>query len=304
MTEKNPYYGEPPILIHSYVCYVDILGYSQLSKDAISSGNGDVFLNQIRRALTNAYERVRERAKGWGNSDQFSIKVFTDNIVLGYPIQNFQQTLGEGELGHIFSIISEFQVALSMEGFLARGGIAFGNHYMDGDIVFGDALLEAVSLDRTGDAPKVSLAPSVVKVLQYHLGFYGKTEDSPQSIDLLEDSDGTIFVNYLENAFIAFPDNAIFFEVFEKHKNTLIEGLKKYSGVPDVRAKFEWAARYHNFVCDDFLKKNPVPTSPDANEVYAAAAEEAIQLNDYKIDIESLAPVPGRLKLAPIRRGD
>ena len=298
---NNPYLSNPPKLISSFVCHVDILGYSQLSKEAISSGNGYDFLNKIRIALTKAYDRVRESSKGWKNSNRFSIKVFTDNIVVGYPVRNFQSSLGEGELGHIFSVFSEFQVALAMEGFLVRGGIAFGSHYMDDDIVFGDGLLEALKLDISGGAPKVSLAPSVVKILQRHLGFYSEPEHSPQSHDLLEDSDGSIFINYLENAFIAFPDAGIFFEVFEKHRNTIIDGLKKYSGLPDVRAKYEWAARYHNFVCEDFQNKNPVPTSPDADEIYAAAAIEARRLSDYIIDIESLAPAPGRLKLSTIR---
>jgi len=302
-TTKNPYHSNPPKLIPSFVCHVDILGYTQLSKEAITSGNGDVFLNKIRLALTEAYDRVRKSSKGWSNNHRFSIKVFTDNIVVGYPVMNFQISLGEEELGHIFSIFSEFQVALAMEGFLVRGGIAFGNHYMDEDIVFGDALLEAVKLDSTGGAPKVSLSPSAVEVLQHHLGFYSNPEHSPQSHDLLEDSDGSVFINYLENAFIAFPEGGIFFEVFEKHRNTIVDGLKKHSGFPDVRAKYEWAARYHNFVCEDFQVKHPVPTSPDADELYAAATIEARRLTEYKIDIESLAPAPGRLKLPPIRLG-
>lgn len=283
----NPYSSDPPKLIKSFVCHVDILGYSELSKEAIFSGNGDIFLNKIRLALTKAYDRVRKSSEGWSNKHLFSIKVFTDNIVLGYPVKDTERSVGEEELGHIFRIFSEFQVALVMEGFLVRGGIAFGKHYMDDDIVFGDALLEAVKLDSSGGAPKISLAPSAAKILQNSLGFRRASEHPPQSCDFLDDSDGSIFINYLENAFIGYPDEGVFFEVFECHRTTVVDGLKKYRGEPDVRAKYEWAARHHNFVCEDFQKKHPVPTSPDADEIYAAAASEARRLSDYMIDIES-----------------
>ncbi|MFC1666008.1 hypothetical protein ACFL17_10380 [Pseudomonadota bacterium] len=300
MIAFDPYKSTPPELVKSFVCYVDILGFSQLSKEAITSSNGDVFLRKIHLALTRAYDRVRKNSNEWSNKQRFSIKIFTDNIVVGYPIKHFTSNLGESELGHIFSVFSDFQVGLALEGFLVRGGIAFGDHYMDDEIVFGDALLGAVNQDSAGGAPKISLAPSAVKILQHHLGFYSDPQNSPQSQYLLEDSDNSIFVNYLERAFIAFPDAGIFFEVFEKHKKTLIEGLKKYSGNPDVRAKYEWAARYHNFVCDDFLEKNSIPTSLDVDEFYAAAVDEAQTLLEYKIDIESLAGTPSRLLLKPI----
>ncbi|TGA72006.1 hypothetical protein VFES401_05865 [Aliivibrio fischeri] len=295
------YESNPPTLKQSFVCHVDMLGYSQLCESAIKSNASNEFLNKIRTALNNAYTRVRERSRVFSNQNLFEIKVFTDNIVLGYPIEHFEETQGEGELGHIFDVFSEFQLGLAMEGFLVRGGIAFGQHYMDEEIVFGDALIEAVKQDKNGGAPKVSLAPSVVTILQRQLGFYSDPSWAPQSYDLLQDFDGSVFINYLKNAFIAFPEGGIFFDVFEKHKETLVTGLSEFRGVPSVKAKYEWAARYHNSVIDNFLREHPISTSPDADEVYAAAVIEAQQLLDYRIDIESFAAVPGQLTLQPIR---
>jgi len=301
MNNSEVYPTKNPKLVPSFVCHVDILGYSQLSNEALKSGTGNIFLNRIRFALNKAYKRVRENSKGWRSNDRFSIKIFTDNIVVGYPLLNFKSDYGEAELGHIFSTFSEFQIGLAMEGFLVRGGIAYGDHYMDDEIVFGDALLEAVAQDKAGGPPRISLAPSAVEVLQHHLGFYGESGWSPQHQDVLQDYDGTIFLNYLEEAFIAFPEDGIFFDVFSDHEDTIVSGLKKYKGNPDIRAKYEWAARYHNFICKEFPEKNPVPSSPDADEIYAAAAIEAQNLIKYQIDIESFAASPGRMKLKPIR---
>lgn len=290
-------------MLPSFVCFADILGYSQLSIEANKSGQDEQFLMKLRNALSTAYERVRKHANGWGGNEYFSIKVFTDNIVVGYPIPSYKISgdYGESELGEIFSIFAEFQVGLAMEGFLIRGGIAFGNHYMDDEIVFGDALIEAVAQDKGGGPPRISLAPSAVKMLQRHLGFYGETNWAPQFRDTLEDSDGTIFLSYLEEAFLAYPDGGIFFEVIERHRDTIIDGLKTYKGNPGVRSKYEWAARYHNFVCTEFAETNPVSHDPDADEISAAAAEEAQLLKNYLIDIEALAAVPKRINLKPIR---
>jgi hypothetical protein len=290
-------------MIPSFVCYADILGYSQLSIEANKSGQGEQFLAKLRDALSKAYERMRKRANGWGGDEYFSIKVFTDNIVVGYPIPLYKKRgdYGESELGEIFSIFAEFQVGLAMEGFLIRGGIAFGNHYMDDEIVFGDALIEAVAQDKGGGPPRISLAPSAVKMLQRHIGFYGEANWAPQFRDTLSDSDGTIFLNYLDEAFLAYPDGGVFFEVIESHKNTITDGLKTYKGSPGVRSKYEWAARYHNFICKEFAEDNPVSSDPDADEMLASAAAEAQLLNNYLIDIEALAAVPSRINIKPIK---
>lgn len=302
---NNPYTKSsgPVKLLPSFVCYADILGYSTLSKEALKTRKGLQFLKKLRYALSNAYERVREVSKGSGKDDTFfAMKVFTDNIVVGYPIHGPGQDYGETELAHIFSIFAEFQAGLAMEGFFLRGGIAFGEHYMDDDIVFGDAFLEAVEQDKGGGPPRITLAPSAIKNVRHHLDFFGEVNRAPQYEDLLEDADGTIFLNYLDHAFLAFPDGSIFFDLIERHQQAIVEGLKTYRVNAGIRAKFEWAARYHNYICDDFITTHPIQTDPDADEVYGAACEEAQKLLNYKIDIESLAATPSRISLTPIKR--
>lgn len=296
------YPENPPKLVPSYVCFADILGYSELSRESLKQGNGNDFLRRLRNALGVAYERVRDQSKNWSKVDDFLIKVFTDNIVVGYPLTNLHSTAGEPELGKIFSVFSEFQIGLVMEGFLVRGGIAAGDHFMDDDVVFGEALLEAVAEDKNGGAPRISLAPSAIEILRLHLGFYEGAEHAPQSSDLLEDADGSIFINYLNEAFVGFPEAGIYMFIFEKHKKTIVEGLEKYKGVPDVRAKFEWAARYHNYVCRSFRESHPIPNDPDANPEQVAANSQAQELIIYEIDIESYTATPGKITLTPVKR--
>lgn len=295
--------SDVPQMADSFVCYADILGYAQLSKNALNSGNGTDFLHRLRSALSAAYFNIRERLNS-RHKRRFSMKVFTDNIVIGYPLYDPDFEQGEPEFAEILDIFKELQITLAMKGFFLRGGIARGLHYMDDDIVFGDALLDAVNLDKRGGPPRLTLTSSVVQTVQKQLGFYGSVDYAPQYEDILEDADGEYFINYLDEAFFAYPDGGIFFELIEEHKNSIINGLKNYKAIPDVRAKFEWAARYHNFVCREFAEEHPIPTDPDADEIAASAAIEAQRLLDYLIDVESLAAGPARISLRPIRRDD
>jgi hypothetical protein len=288
-------------MLPSFVCYADLLGYSQLSKEALQSGNGEQFLNRLHHALSSGYERVRQHSEGLGGAPFFVIKIFTDNIVVGYPIDSHDISHGESELGDIFGAFAEFQVGLAMEGFFLRGGIAYGNHYMDEDIVFGDAFLQAVELDKGGGPPRLALAPSAIEMVRRHFGFYGNAEWAPQYDDLLEDADGTIFLNYLIEAFLAYPDGGVFLDLVEAHQRSVTEGLQEYRGSPGIRAKFEWAARYHNFFCHEFAESHPVSYDPDADPITADAASQAQELLNYLIDVESLAAAPRRINLAPIR---
>jgi len=300
---KNPYKNSGALkMIPSFVCYSDILGYSQLSKEAIISGNGLQFLNMLHKALSNAYKRIRKHSKSWNGKPSFyAVKVFTDNIVIGYPLYKLDWSYGEPEFGDILSFFSEFQAGLAMKGFFLRGGIAYGDHYMDNDIVFGDALIQVVDQDKGGGPPRISLTQSVIDIVRHQLGFYAGASDAPQHEDLLEDADGTIFLNYLGEAFCAYPEGGIFFDLIKGHQRNIVKGLKEYRGNPGVRAKYEWAARYHNFVCTEFADTHPISTDPDADGEHAAACEEAQKLLDYRIDIESLAAAPCRMTLTPIK---
>lgn len=152
-----------------------------------------------------------------------------------------------------------------------------------------------------GGPPRISLTSSAIDIVRHQLSFYAETRCAPQHKDLLEDADGTIFLNYLGEAFCAFPDAGIFFDVIKGHRQNIVKGLKEYRGNPGVRAKYEWAARYHNFICTEFAERHPIPSDPNADEEYVAASIEAQKLLKYIIDIESLAAAPCRMTLTPIK---
>lgn len=305
--KDSPYYseGQEPTLRPSFVCYADILGYSQLSTIALMDGKGNEFLRKLSSSLNSAYEKVRNKSKDSFFKDKpktFDIKIFTDNIVIGYPVDNVVFSQGESELGDIFRLFCELQMALSLDGFFLRGGIAFGDHYMDNDVVFGDALLAAVKQDKVGGPPCLSLDVTVVKKIQGQLAFYGKDEThTPQHYYLREDSDGKLFINYLFQVDVVFPDGPLFFELINGHKNAIEHGLECYRSVPSVRAKYEWVARYHNYYCREVAKRYSGSVSDDDEKI--SETEEAQKMLNYIINIESFVAEPGPMTLKPLWHG-
>ncbi|MBU1042345.1 MAG: hypothetical protein KKF77_14715 [Proteobacteria bacterium] len=304
-TAGNPYLdvsGDPK-LRRSVVCYADILGFSNLTTQAIANGTANIFLTRIRNALTEAYARVREQAKSFLHKDSFCMKVFTDNIVIGYPFFDFEHEHGEIELGNTMKILSEFQTTLAMEGFLIRGGITCGEIYMDDDIVFGNGLLEAHSLDKSGGPPRIVMSASAIKLARIHFGFYADHTDTLQNNLIYKDSDCSYFVNYLDEAFKYFPDAGIFHEVLDKHRRTIESGLKIYAPFPQIQAKFQWAASYHNYVCGSFFNAyDELDDSDILDEEQYASRLDARSVSKHLINLDDFAVHPTRNDLTPLRR--
>jgi hypothetical protein len=269
------------------------LGYSQLCKDSLLKGQdcGNDFLEKLRNTLTNAYERIKKHNHKFNGQDSFALKIFTDNIVIGYPVD--YRGFGEPELARVFGIFSEFQMSLATAGFFVRGGISYGNHFMDDDIVFGEALIDAVELNKKGGPPRIILSTRVIEIVKLHLGFYDKVMSSSHYSRLLEDADGSIFINYLIEAFDTFYEGTMSYGPLLQHRDAIIEGLEIYKSSPSVSAKYVWVARYHNYICSVFTilmeQMDGVYNEKDINEI-----------KEYSINIESLAATPCRITLKPL----
>ena len=282
--------AESPQLRETIVCYADILGFSDMTKSAFREGRAEEFLERIKKALDSAYEDMRRIANpfGWA-PPTFEMKLFTDNFLVAYPLADPEHDRGEPELGTILMLFAGVQTRLALDGFFLRGAIAKGEHYQSGDIVFGDALLEAVQLDKSGGPPRLVIAPSVEPLILDHLSYYAEG-DAPHHALLLEDpSDGRLFLNYLVGILGHFPD---FYEYspIAAHRDQVSECLRLYESNEQIRRKYEWVATFHNYVCAEFANRHPVPTNEWADPEYATAATWAQGLLDYMVPVEGLPP--------------
>ena len=245
-----------PSLRLAFVCYADILGFRDMTERAFKLGNEEEFLRRTKSSLNAAYEKVRNDQTLCGVVPaMFDVKIFTDNIVIAYPLPAPDIDGGEPELGSLLMLFSDVQADLATDGFFLRGAITVGPHYQDRDIVYGEALLEAVDLDKSGKPPRLVIGPSVEPLISEHLSWYGDGW-APHHSQLLEDpSDKRLFVNYLNVAFENFPDAPIDHELLAAHSKKVRKGLQKHESNESVLQKYRWLATYHDYVCRTFANE-------------------------------------------------
>ena len=107
---------ESPSVRLAIVCYADILGFRAQTRDAFASGTGEDFLRRIKTSLKKAYDIVRRANDPCPDvSPLFEMKVFTDNIVVAYPLHDPVRDDGEGELGTIMMLFAQVQASLASE---------------------------------------------------------------------------------------------------------------------------------------------------------------------------------------------
>ena len=245
---SNAYQAEngSPRLLPSVVAFLDILGFNQEMRTSHAAGQSDALLQRMTRVVREWYASMGDRPQSDEHHRRiWELKAFTDNVVLGYPI-NWN---GEAEFGYLISDIALLQVGLAHEGFFVRGGVAAGDLYMDEDIVFGVGLLDAYEAERKAVWPRIMLAESAVELVKRHLSYYASVEISPQNRALLIDEDDRLFVNYLD---CSWPDRTEppFFDWLAKHRDSLAGKLERHGADLQVWAKYLWAARYHNYFCE------------------------------------------------------
>ena len=291
--------SKPPLLTLSMVCYADILGFRKMIESAFDSGEEEDFLRRVKRSLNAAYTEVHKKATHGDSGKSFldvpdlDVKLFTDNIVVYYPLRDPQGDLGEPEFCDILSLFGHAQARLAKDGFLLRGGITVGLHYQDDDIAYGNALLEAVDLDKSGGSPRLVIGSSVEPLVSKYLSWYHYDEGwTPHHQQLLEDEQNELlFVNYLGTAFDHFPDGPIDHELLAAHSEMVLGGLKKYKSVPSVRSKYEWTATYHNYVCCTFAEQFLAQVYEGPDPYYIAVGVEAQRVLDYIVPFEAISEV-------------
>ena len=251
---RNPYHieGQEPTLRRSAFVFMDLLGYSDLALKAQASGTAQVELRAIHQALSAGRkwlqdDEVSEGMKALAKKDFYALIAFTDNIVIGWPIRDD----GEIEFGDAFFKLGAFQFQMVLAGYFVRGALSIGDAYVDEVAVFGDALMESYAGEsKLARDPRIILTKSAVDATKLHLTYYANGKHAPHVRDVLRDSDGQWFLNYLECVLWAEDDSGPFYGEFEKHKSAVEAKLAEHKANPAIWSKYAWVAGYHNFFCD------------------------------------------------------
>ena len=235
---------------------MDVLGFTQMLLRAERSHTQAEFLKRLHETLSKGREGLEEREipelkeafDRAFSKDRYALKAFTDNIVIGWPIHSD----AESETADAFTKLAMFQFNMVLSGFFVRGAISIGDAFVDDIVVSGNALIEAYNGEcNLARDPRIILTKSAVTVVSSHLDHYAYREKAPQTRDLLKDSDGQWFLNYLDVVVLmAEEEQGPFYEEFEKHKAAVESKLAEHKSNPPIFAKYAWVAGYHNSFCD------------------------------------------------------
>lgn len=251
------------VAMEDCICvFMDILGYVEMQNEATKTGKSAELFKRIYNSLNRAINSLNEHIITPG--DKWGIKIFTDNIILSYPLRIDHH---ESAIGRTARAIAQYQLEMAKDGFFIRGGISRGNLYIDNNLVYGDALLDAYTLEsKFAVHPRIITSPSVKKLILEHFTYYATTTNAPQNDIFKLDTDNNIFVDYLFSCFEPIRyDEKIDKETILIHKQHVENGLRKYQETPSVFSKYLWLSAYHNSSIDhhlndkkfDYLKINP-----------------------------------------------
>lgn len=180
------------------------------------------------------------------------------------------------------------------------GAITIGQHYQDDDIAYGDVLLEAVGLDKSGKPPRHVIGSSVEPLILKHLSWYGDSWAPHHEHPLEDPSDGGLFINYLGVAPEHFDEyRMIDYQLLAAHSKMVRRGLQEYESDTSVRQKYTWLAAYHNHVCHTFSeqllarsRKGPDPEGIDLEAEAQSVLEHLVpfdvQLTPRPLDAQRL----------------
>jgi hypothetical protein len=251
---RNPYHvdGAEPTLKKSVLVFMDILGYSAMIRDAAADGRQQELLRALYRTLLDERNWLEDKnipaeLRDLSQKDSYALKAFTDNIVMGWPVRDD----AEAELGTALSKFAFFQLSMVMEGFFIRGAISVGEAYVDEIAVYGSALTEAYGGESSlARDPRIILTSSAVEAAKGHIAYYAAAEIAPHAREILRDSDGQWFLNYLECVLIAEHEHGPFFSELSRHRVAVEDKLRQHKGNPAIWPKYAWVAGYHNYFCD------------------------------------------------------
>ncbi|MEI7868042.1 MAG: hypothetical protein WCI11_09115 [Candidatus Methylumidiphilus sp.] len=263
---RNPYISKDgkPMLKDSVVAFVDILGYKELVCQEQKNGRSQELLLELHQKLSQSFyqldglrdngEPIFETVRP-DQMDFHKIRTFSDNIVIGYPINQFKHmnqnyVKGMFELDSLFSNLALFQLHMVNQGLFVRGAITVGELYIDDLIIFGQALIDAYNAEKEeARDPRIILTKSAEKMIDEHDSYYQDQPKSNYMLDLYKDSDKKLFLNYLQSLLIGDYDEQ-FVQSLEDHKNMVEKKLSEYPSQPKIWSMYAWVANYHNYFCD------------------------------------------------------
>ncbi|MBU3114882.1 hypothetical protein [Clostridium lacusfryxellense] len=186
--------GKDKIYNGKLLAFIDILGFSNQVK--ISENDND-YAKSIKKVLSYFLALKKDNDNGALSLRDMGkeVTVFSDSIVISYPV-----TL-QSVLFYMLIDIIHIQLDLLPEKILIRGGVAIGDVYHDGNMVFGPAMNEAYKLEsECANYPRIILTEdTITNAIIYKSDNNTIEQELEYVMDLVrKDKDGFYYIDFLK----------------------------------------------------------------------------------------------------------
>lgn len=174
------------------VCFIDILGFSNLIKSTTDKSNEGVKnLNNICQAL-NLIDIFRKIMSEKLPIEDVKTTQFSDSLVISFPWNENNNSILTA-----FMTIKYMQIYLIKEyNMLMRGGIVIGDVIHDDQLIVGPAMIAAYQLEsKCAVSPRIVIDPKVSYRYKKVLKKQSESEWSDNNI-IHKDSDDTSYIDY------------------------------------------------------------------------------------------------------------
>ena len=151
-----------PIYTKKLIAFIDILGFREKIKETEDSMD---LRFEMLQTLKSIFEFKRENDEESLSLRELGkeVTIFSDSIVISYPLD-----FGGGLFFILMNII-HIQIDLLFKGMIFRGGLAIGDVYHDGSIVFGPGMVSAYDLEsKFAKFPRIILSEqTILEAMKY-----------------------------------------------------------------------------------------------------------------------------------------
>ena len=149
-----------------YIAYMDILGYKEYLKNNPDKAQEylNTILDAVERAKISVSNFESKTMPMYQMDGGLRLKIFSDNILLCMPVGNGKDEICRA-IVFLIAVASIQRGMVLQHGLITRGGITLGELFINEDIVFGQGIIDAVSLEAKAEYPCIIVSDELPKKL-------------------------------------------------------------------------------------------------------------------------------------------
>jgi len=215
---QQTHFSTPILYERRLTAYIDIIGWSAACRDRDKLA---IVAEAARRVndLPRSFTRLVKGAVANPIHQATEVVTFSDNLAVSMPA-SLDHTL-------FFKFLTIVCRDLLTMGFLTRGGVTVGNLYHKENMIFGPALIDAVTLEKEAIYPRLVCSHVLMT------DFENRNHDPNNPQVLVQDQLGRQIVNLLA---FAEQNNPVAWSDLEK---TIAENIDRYRRCSDPKCKDE-----------------------------------------------------------------